>query len=109
MWPLWDERSFSLLFSADRTQEIQAGTIGCGLLQRQWAQLSLGQEVNVEAYDPFSAQGQGVYLAGVDLEVDFLARGIVNDQPYSQDELAERFIQVSTCAAAQCLCKNDSL
>lgn len=49
----------------------------------------------MEAYDPFSAQGQGVYLAGVDIEVDFLARGVVNDQPYSQDELAERFIQVS--------------
>ncbi len=78
--------------SPDRSHTIAPGSIGAGSLQRTWAQLSVGQQVSVEAFDPYS-QGSGVYLAGLDLEVDFIARGTTNAEAYSQDELAARFVQ----------------
>ncbi|KDN44542.1 AAA-domain-containing protein [Tilletiaria anomala UBC 951] len=86
------DQHFVFTAVADRTRAVQPGTIGAGALQREWARLSQGQEVAVQAFDPYS-QGNGIYLAGLDLEVDFLARGAENREPYSQDEMAENFLR----------------
>lgn len=53
----------------DSTGQVQPGTIGTALLQRQWAGLSAqGHYVQAEVYDPM-AVGSMIYLAGLDLEV----------------------------------------
>ncbi|KAJ1808494.1 transport between ER and Golgi ATPase protein [Coemansia sp. RSA 2523] len=50
-----------------------SGEIGPSGVQRQWAQLSINQEVTIEALgDALSDTRSGVYLSGMDVELSFL-------------------------------------
>ena len=54
-------------------------------------QIALTDVVEVQLYDPFSAQGESSYLGSMDIEVGFAGRR-TTEEPYDQDELANAFI-----------------
>ena len=77
----------------DSTGQIQPGQVGTALLQRQWAGLSAqGHYVQAESFDPYSS-GPGIYLAGLDVELSFLRRGIEATEQYDADEMARNFLR----------------
>lgn len=77
----------------DSTGTIQPGQIGTALLQRQWAGLSAqGHYVSAEAFDP-SADGSGVYLTGLDVEISHLRRGMETTEVFDADEMARNFVR----------------
>lgn len=75
---------------SDNSRQIQPGQIGAASLQRQWAGLSQGQYVHAEEYDP-QAEGAGVYLAGLDVELSFFRAGIETGEQYDVDEMTRNF------------------
>ncbi|PWN35597.1 AAA-domain-containing protein [Meira miltonrushii] len=77
---------------ADNSRQIQPGQIGAAHLQRQWSGVSHGQYVHAEEYDP-QAEGGGIYLAGLDVELSFLKAGIETGEQYDVDEMTRNFIR----------------
>ncbi|PWZ03287.1 AAA-domain-containing protein [Testicularia cyperi] len=78
---------------ADPTGQVQAGTLGTALLQRQWAGLSAtGHVVQAEPYDP-SMFGNSIYLGGLDIEVGLLRRGEMAPHPFDADEMQRNFVR----------------
>jgi vesicle-fusing ATPase len=75
----------------DQTNSIQPGQIGAAKLQRSWAGLSAqGHYIQVEAYDPHSS-GQGAYLAGLDVEIAYLFRGMETGETIDVDDMTKIF------------------
>ncbi|KAJ1727435.1 transport between ER and Golgi ATPase protein [Coemansia biformis] len=64
------------VFSIQRSTACAPGEIGPAVLQRQWAQLSIGQEVTVEALDDAAAGATsgpaGVFLSRMEVELSFM-------------------------------------
>ncbi|KAH7058748.1 vesicle-fusing ATPase [Macrophomina phaseolina] len=79
------------VLSARPTETCRPGEIGLTDRQRTWAGVSLGPNdmVVVQPYDHF-AEGGGMYLASVDVEVGFAGRK-TTEVPYDQDELGSFF------------------
>lgn len=81
------------LFSADKSGLVQPGQIGTAMLQRQWAGLSAqGHYVQAAAFDPAS-DGTGVYLAGLDVEISQLRKGMETSEVFDADEMTHNFLR----------------
>ncbi|PWN41506.1 AAA-domain-containing protein [Ceraceosorus guamensis] len=84
---------FVFTAAADKTGQVQSGTLGTALLQRQWAGLSAqGHVVRAEPYDPYS-QGPAVYLASLDVEVGFLRKGTEIAEVFDADEMQRNWVR----------------
>nr|POE93314.1 vesicular-fusion protein sec18 [Quercus suber] len=78
------------VLSARPTSQVQRGEISLSDPQRTWMQVALTDQVEAQAYDPFS-QGAQSYLGSMDIEVGFAGRKST-EVPYDQDELAQAFV-----------------
>ena len=59
------------VFTVKSHRDVPPSSIGFGLLQRKWATLSLGQDIDVR---PFQFDTNQHTLANIVLEVDFLQK-----------------------------------
>ncbi|KAI9727297.1 MAG: transport between ER and Golgi ATPase protein [Chrysothrix sp. TS-e1954] len=80
------------VFTARPLPNFPPGHISLSDPQRTFTQISLTDEVLVQAYDP-SSDGGVAYLASMDLEVGFMSRTKNTEVPYDQDELAQHAIK----------------
>ena len=69
------------------------GKIGLSVLQRQWMQLSLGEDVEVTIFDPKS-DGSNYIVSGITLEIDLFSRTRKVDEPIDSTELMTIFLKV---------------
>lgn len=87
------EGKYVFTAAMDPTGQVQRGTIGTAMLQRQWAGLSLtGHYVRAEVYDPL-AQGPGIYLGGLDIELSFLRSGTEAGEQFDAEEMNANFLR----------------
>lgn len=82
------------VFSARVWKDLPPNCIGVGGPQREWTQWAYKQEVRVESFDIFANGNSAVYIASIDLEIDFYSRNKANSIVYEQDQLAKEFIRV---------------
>lgn len=81
--------SQSFVFTIKSHRDVPPSTIGFGLLQRKWATLSLGQDIDVR---PFQFDINQHTLANIVLEVDFLQKKSTTLEPYDSDAMAREFL-----------------
>lgn len=82
------------VFTARVARELPPGVLGLGGAQRDWGQWSLRDEVSVSSFDIFSAGHGQVYLGSLDLEIDFYSKNRVTQNPFEQEQLAKRMLQL---------------
>ncbi|KAJ3090173.1 transport between ER and Golgi ATPase protein [Quaeritorhiza haematococci] len=76
-----------------RTHEsVQPGELGTSMFHRRFAGLSLGQELRVRPFDPFS-DGLNCYLGTLHLQVSFLRKGYESGEAFDTQEMSKIFIQ----------------
>ncbi|PAA69946.1 hypothetical protein BOX15_Mlig016436g2, partial [Macrostomum lignano] len=83
--------SGSYAFLLDSNPSIPTGKAGFSLVQRRWANVSIGQPVGVEfncSFDP-----RTTCIATVTLEADFLLKKSTTTDPYNSDEMLIEFTQ----------------
>ncbi|PAA60017.1 hypothetical protein BOX15_Mlig016436g3, partial [Macrostomum lignano] len=83
--------SGSYAFLLDSNPSIPTGKAGFSLVQRRWANVSIGQPVSVEfncSFDP-----RTTCIATVTLEADFLLKKSTTTDPYNSDEMLIEFTQ----------------
>lgn len=69
---------------------IKAGEIGTARWHRQWMNLSVGEEVSLQPFDPVASDGKGCYLAKLVLQVGYMQdRGEARE--VESDDLAKIF------------------
>lgn len=82
------------VFTARVSPNLQPTDLGVGGPQRDWAQWPLKRPVNVAPFDIFQAgQGSQVYLADLQLEIDFFNPNRVSTTEYDQKQLVDQFAQ----------------
>lgn len=79
------------VYSIEIVPSMPPNTIGVGGPQREWTQWSLRQQVNVMPFDIFAGGNTQVYLAAIEIEVDFYNRSKATNITYEQDKLAHIF------------------
>ncbi|XP_057377840.1 vesicle-fusing ATPase 1-like [Daphnia carinata] len=79
----------SFVFTIRSHRDVPPSSIGFGLLQRKWATLSLGQDIDVR---PFQFDINQHTLANIVLEVDFLQKKSTTLEPYDSDAMAREFL-----------------
>ncbi|KAI8834492.1 P-loop containing nucleoside triphosphate hydrolase protein [Chytridium lagenaria] len=67
------------------------GEIGFSKSHRQWALLSLNQEVQVSPYDAFS--DPNCYLSKLEIQISFLKKGFEAKETFDGDDIAQVFLQ----------------
>ncbi|KAF7792841.1 hypothetical protein EIP86_003942 [Pleurotus ostreatoroseus] len=83
------KQQFPVTVRHDTTGKVPPGSVGAGLMQRQWIGLSMaGDEITVEPL-PFIPS----YLQSIDIEAAFLKRGLEIAEAFSADEMAHNFIR----------------
>lgn len=80
------------IFTIRPEAQIRSGEIGTTKIHREWAYLSLQQEVDVQPFDPLS-RGKNVYLGGLDLEIQPFRKATEVRQELDVDQLSQNFIQ----------------
>lgn len=82
------------VFMARVNPELGPNDLAVGGPQRDWAQWPLGRPVQVAPFDIFqSGQGTQVYLADIQLELDFFNPKKVSPHEYQHSELVDQFLQ----------------
>nr|CAD7449999.1 unnamed protein product [Timema bartmani] len=79
------------VFSIKFHNDVPRGTMGFSLLQRKWATLSIGQDIDVRTYH-FDPTSSSECLCTVMLEVDFLQKKTTTLEPYDSDAMAREFL-----------------
>ncbi|KAJ3089641.1 transport between ER and Golgi ATPase protein, partial [Physocladia obscura] len=74
--------------------EILPGQIGVSNVQRQWALLSLNQDVHVAVYDPFS--DFNCYLSKVDIQISYIRKGVASEEIFDSGDMAKTLLQSFT-------------
>ncbi|XP_034426801.1 vesicle-fusing ATPase-like isoform X1 [Hippoglossus hippoglossus] len=82
--------SHKFVFTLKKHPSVKSGTIAFSLLQRKWAGLSIGQEVEATNYK-FDKTKQ--CISSMTVEIDFLQKKIVDNNPYDSDKMAGEFLQ----------------
>ncbi|ORY49371.1 AAA-domain-containing protein [Rhizoclosmatium globosum] len=67
------------------------GQVGVSNVQRQWALLSLNQDVNVAVYDPFS--DMNCYLSKVDLQISYIRKGVASEETFDGEDMSKTLLQ----------------
>ena len=96
--PLSQCRSFFNV-SSRRSDQVPQGTLGCSGMLRQWALLSLNEEVDVVFFEP-STEGSQYFLQKLSLEVDVVSKGRVVTETFDSQEMATVFLKVC-CACLE--------
>ncbi|RKP35098.1 P-loop containing nucleoside triphosphate hydrolase protein [Dimargaris cristalligena] len=79
------------VFTVYPTAEFDRALLGTSKVHRQWARLSLNQEVYVEPF-LFGSRGDTLfYIGAMDIEVKFLARATESREEYDADEMSILF------------------
>lgn len=82
------------VFMARVNPNLAPNDLAVGGPQRDWAQWPLGRPVQVAPFDIFqSGQGTQVYLADIQLEIDFFNPKKVSPYEYQHAELVDQFLQ----------------
>ncbi|XP_046636023.1 vesicle-fusing ATPase 1-like [Daphnia pulicaria] len=76
------------VFTVKSHKDVLSSTIGFSLLQRKWATLSIGQDIDVR---PFEFDTNEHTLAKMILEVDFHDKKRTNSETYDSDAMAREF------------------
>ncbi|CAG9761013.1 unnamed protein product [Ceutorhynchus assimilis] len=76
----------TFVFSIKSHPGVPRSHVGFSLPQRKWAVLSLNQEIGVE---PYTADD---YLSSIVLEVDYMQKKTVSQEPFNTDEMAQEFV-----------------
>ncbi|XP_031632428.1 vesicle-fusing ATPase 1-like [Contarinia nasturtii] len=79
------------VFSIIRTPEVPKNSIGFSLVQRKWGAISVNQDIDVKIHR-FNSSSQTEFLDTVTLEVDFLAKKTISQEPYDTDKMSKSFI-----------------
>lgn len=80
------------VFTARVCPTMSATELAVGGPQRDWAQWPLKKPVQVASFDIFqSGQGEQVYLADLQLEIDFFNPNRTSSNEYEQKQLVEQF------------------
>ena len=69
-------------------KEVPPGALAFSVTHRQWASLSLNQEIEVSFFDP-SSEGPDYFFASLNLELDFFTKGRKAEEMYDSVELSE--------------------
>ncbi|XP_060951349.1 vesicle-fusing ATPase-like [Limanda limanda] len=80
----------NFVFTLKKHPSVNSGTIAFSLPQRNWACLSIGQEVEVTNYK-FDKSKQ--CISSMTVEIDFLQKKNVDSNPYDSDKMAGEFLQ----------------
>ncbi|KAJ9053344.1 transport between ER and Golgi ATPase protein [Entomophthora muscae] len=72
---------------------VKPGEIGTTKIHREWARLSLSQEVYIAPFD-LNSQGSDIYLGGLDLEIQTFRKAQEVRQELDVDQLSEIFVQL---------------
>ncbi|KAJ3064688.1 transport between ER and Golgi ATPase protein, partial [Podochytrium sp. JEL0797] len=83
------ERQF--VFTIKPINEMPQGQIGVSNIQRQWAMLSLNQDVHVAVYDPFS--DMNCYLSNVNIQVSYVRKGVAAEETFDGDDMTKTLLQ----------------
>ncbi|KAJ3105567.1 transport between ER and Golgi ATPase protein [Phlyctochytrium planicorne] len=67
------------------------GEVGFSRSHRQWASLSLNQEINVQPYDAFA--DPFCYLSKLEIQISYLKKGFESKETFDGDEIAVIFLQ----------------
>ncbi|XP_033096402.1 vesicle-fusing ATPase-like, partial [Anneissia japonica] len=78
----------SYVFSVTPDQKVNSGSIGFSLVQRKWAMLSIGQDVDVSIYN---LDQNTQLIATIVLEADFLQKKSASSEAYDSDKMAQEF------------------
>jgi vesicle-fusing ATPase len=80
--------------SHDNTNKIQRGTVGTSAAQRQWIGLSVtGDQVTLDLLPPPPHPAAPLYLQSLDVQVEFLRRGLEIAEQFSADEMTKTFLR----------------
>ncbi|KAJ3211728.1 transport between ER and Golgi ATPase protein [Entophlyctis luteolus] len=79
------------VFTIKPIPDMPSGQIGVSNVQRQWAMLSLNQDVHVAVYDPFS--DFNCYLSKVDLQISYIRKGVASDETFDGGDITKALIQ----------------
>ncbi|GMM49418.1 AAA family ATPase [Starmerella bacillaris] len=82
------------VFTVKVCPELAPNLLSAGGASRDWAQWPVGALVQVQSFDIFqSGQGEQVYLADLQLEIDFFNPNRTSNEEYEQKQLADQFLQ----------------
>ncbi|TDG97768.1 hypothetical protein EPR50_G00211360 [Perca flavescens] len=76
------------VFTLKSHPSVSLGSIAFSLLQRKWAGLSIGQEVQVR---PYTFDKSKQCISTMTVEIDFLQKKNVDSNPYDSDLMASEF------------------
>ncbi|KAG5678300.1 hypothetical protein PVAND_007987 [Polypedilum vanderplanki] len=79
------------IFAIERSVEVPPKFVGFSLLQRKWATLSINQDIDVKPFR-FEGSGNEHVVCNVSLEVDFLQKKTITQEPYDSDLMAKEFL-----------------
>ncbi|QSL66514.1 hypothetical protein MERGE_000894 [Pneumocystis wakefieldiae] len=77
------------IFSTRVVTEMKQGHIGASLIQRDWAQWSLGQSISVASYDP--SVNEIMYMESMDLEIGFVPGFRTTEEQFDGEVMAKWF------------------
>ncbi|KAI8800836.1 P-loop containing nucleoside triphosphate hydrolase protein [Cladochytrium replicatum] len=75
-----------------KPSELNSGELGLTQVQRKWADLSLGQEVNARTFNPFSL-GSNVYISTMEIQVGFFSKTEDYKEFIDVEEISSIFIR----------------
>ncbi|XP_071941895.1 vesicle-fusing ATPase-like [Antedon mediterranea] len=76
------------VFSIALDQKVPSSSIGFSLVQRKWAMLSIGQDVEVS---PYNLDPNTQLIATIVLEADYLQKKSGSSEAYDSDKMAQEF------------------
>ncbi|KAI8608904.1 P-loop containing nucleoside triphosphate hydrolase protein [Chytriomyces sp. MP71] len=83
------ERQF--VFTIRPINELPSGQIGVSNVQRQWAMLSLNQDVHVAVFDPF--QDPNCFLSRIDIQISYVRKGVASEETFDGGDMSKALLQ----------------
>lgn len=94
-------RRWSLMCRADecvcanrRDPSMAAGQVGFSMMHRRWAEISLGEDIEVTQWDPARERDPNVYVGKLTVEVDFVMKNRQVPDAFDTDLMADHFKSV---------------
>lgn len=84
---------FALTVVHDNTGKIAPGTVGAAAPQRQWMELSMGDQIPVDSLPAAPHPSAPLYLGSIDIQIDFNQKGAYATEEYSADDLTKLFVR----------------
>jgi vesicle-fusing ATPase len=77
----------------DNSGKIAPGTVGAAATQRQWMELSMGDQIPVDPLPPPPHPSAPLYLQSLDIQIEFNMKGVQASEEYHADELTKLFVR----------------